>query len=133
MSDHTILVADDSRTVQTLVRRILVEAGYNVLVATNGVEAVRLAKEHRPHLIVLDIEMPEMDGYGVCDALKQLGAPWENLPIIFLTQVESNALELLGVQLGAYLPKPTNSDRLLETVSRFLPTTMPNEQSLSGV
>ena len=118
MSQLKVLVTDDSRTVRTLVRRILVDAGYEVLVASNGLEAVELAKEHLPQLVVLDIEMPELDGYGVCDALKQMGEPWSKLPIIFLTNVESHALELLGVQMGAYLPKPIDAERLLESVSK---------------
>ncbi len=128
MPQLRVLVTDDSRTVRTLVRRVLVDAGYDVLVASNGVEAVQLAKEQRPHLVVLDIEMPELDGYGVCDALKQMGDPWAKLPIIFLTNVESHALELLGVQMGAYLPKPIDAERLLESVAKCAATveTAPN-------
>lgn len=130
MSVQKILVVDDSRTVRAIVVRALAEAGYEVITAADGVEAVERAKSDRPDLAVLDICMPFMDGYAVCDELKKLGEPLSRLPIVFLTTVESHALELLGSSLGAYLQKPVQAEELLKVVkgvigdagSRTLPT-----------
>jgi DNA-binding response OmpR family regulator len=65
--------------------------------------------------------MPFLDGYGVCQELKRLGEPWSQVPIIFLTALESHALELLGHELGAYLQKPVCREKLLQTVADVLP------------
>lgn len=116
MSVPKILVVDDSRTVRAVVERTLREAGYSVVTAADGVEAVELAKSERPALAVLDICMPFMDGYAVCDELKQLGEPLNRLPIVFLTSLESHALELLGSTMGAYLHKPVHAEELLRVV-----------------
>ena len=118
MSQPSILLADDSKTVRTLVGRALTYAGYNVICASDGISAVQLAREHRPSLAVLDIVMPGLDGYAVCERLKAMGPPWEDLPIIFLTCVNSKALELLGNAYGAYLRKPVQPDLLLAEIEK---------------
>ena len=120
MSVPKILVVDDSRTVRTVVQRELIEAGYEVITAADGLEAVEKAKTERPELAVLDICMPFMDGYAVCDELEKLGPPLNRLPIIFLTTLESHALELLGNKLGAYLHKPVCSEELLRAVQSVI-------------
>ena len=66
--------------------------------------------------MVLDVVMPELDGYGVCEKLSQLGEQYSHLPIVFLTSVDSHAMELLGREYGAYLHKPVNEAELLSTV-----------------
>ncbi len=120
MSQATILLADDSSTVRTLVDRALTEAGYRVITAEDGASAVELARVHRPDLAILDILMPELDGYGVCEKLKAMGSPWEDLPILFLTCVKSKALELLGNEYGAYLRKPVQTEQLLSAIDKQL-------------
>ncbi len=98
-----ILLADDSKTVRTVVGRALTQPGYNVITAADGVAAVELAREHRPSLAVLDIVMPGLDGYGVCERLKAMGPPWDQLPIVFLTCVNSKALRAIGKCLRGVL------------------------------
>jgi CheY-like chemotaxis protein len=120
MSKPVILVADDSRTLRTLVRRILGEAGYAVALAADGREALELAFRERPDLVVLDIHMPGMDGYEACQELLGYGPPWNQTPIIFLTHAEGPHLSALGTELGAYLRKPVNPDLLIPTVRRLL-------------
>ena len=115
-----ILVVDDSRTVRVQLARILSDAGYETIVASDGKEALALAKEVEPKLMILDIQMPEMDGYTVCQELKTMPAPCNQLPVVFLTCLESRALDLLGDAMGAYLRKPVVRDDLLETVTRFV-------------
>ena len=112
-----ILVADDSRAVRVQMRRALAGAGYSVLEATNGIEALQVAGTEPPDLAIIDIIMPSLDGFGVCDHLKRMGPPWDRMPIVFITRCESQAVELLGKQWGAYLPKPVNLDKLLEVIN----------------
>lgn len=119
-SAKTVLVADDSLTVLRLIERTLREAGYRVVVAEDGRKAVETALRIRPDLIVLDINMPELDGYGVCHELLA-DKTWDGAtPVIFLTSADAPHLATLGDQLGAFLSKPTEPDLLLNTVASLL-------------
>jgi DNA-binding response OmpR family regulator len=115
-----ILVVDDSSTVRLQLRRILSQAGYDVAVVSSGRAAVESVGQVGPQLMILDIQMPDMDGYAVCQELKRIGDPWDKLPIIFLTSLQSHALSLLGSEMGAYLRKPVCPSELLSTVARFV-------------
>ena len=117
MTGATILVADDSRTIRVQVRRILTTAGYDVIEASTGQEALDRIDEQHPSLAVVDINMPGVDGYEVCQTLQERGTPWNEIPIVLLTSLNSNALELLGDELGAYLRKPVQADELLDAVN----------------
>lgn len=116
----TVMVADDSRTVLRLIDRTLRDAGYSVLLADDGRKAVDLALEKKPDLIVLDINMPELDGYGVCHELLANPAWDGSTPVIFLTSADAPHLETLGNQLGAFLAKPTEPELLLRTIGTLL-------------
>ena len=120
MKRATILMADDSATVRTQLRQALEGQGHEVLLACDGREAVLKMQEKLPDLAILDITMPELDGYEVCQQIKRMGPPWSRVPIIFLTSCTSHALELLGEQWGAYVPKPVSDKRLLEVSSALL-------------
>lgn len=119
MSMLKVLVADDSRTIRIQLTQILSKAGYEVVTASDGRQAVDQIISESPFLVILDINMPELDGYGVCQAMKSMADPWQQLPVIFLTTLRSHALELLGRELGAYLQKPVNPAELLEVVEVF--------------
>jgi CheY-like chemotaxis protein len=127
MARQSILLADDSQTVRTLVGRALTHAGYTVISANDGVSAVQMAREHRPALAILDVVMPGLDGYAVCERLKAMGPPWDDLPIIFLTCVNSKALELLGKAYGAYLRKPVQPDLLLAEIEKQIALALEND------
>ena len=116
LSGKKILVVDDSRTIRTLLQQLLTQAGYEVVLAGDGDEGLRLVAVERPDLLILDIQMPGMDGYTLCQSVKQMDEPWCSLPVIFITSLESNALSLLGNQMGAYLKKPLCRDPVLEAV-----------------
>ena len=128
-----ILVADDSHTIRVVVEQTLAGRGYDVVTVTNGKEAIDFARHDCPDLLVLDILMPEMDGYAVCEQLQEMGEPWSRLPIVFFSRIKSHALELLGKQFGAYIVKPVTADALLETISQFVaPSEEPDvKQALS--
>lgn len=120
MAQPRILVADDSTTIRLQICRALSGAGYAVLEATNGLAAVRLASSEPIQLAVLDIDMPYLDGFGVCQEIKHMGPPWSKIPIVFLTASRSHALEMLGEQLGAYVQKPISANELLQVVQSLL-------------
>ncbi|MBT4866132.1 MAG: response regulator [Planctomycetaceae bacterium] len=116
MTGTTILVADDSRTIRVQVRQILTTAGFDVVEAGTGQEALEQIEDQHPSLAIVDINMPDVDGYELCQTLQERGAPWKDIPIVLLTSLNSHALELLGDELGAYLRKPVQPEELLEAV-----------------
>ncbi len=120
MTSPRILVVDDSTTIRLLLKRTLVSAGYDVTIANDGLQALDIAKSGCPDLAILDIRMPFLDGYGVCQEFKAMGPPWSDVPIVFLTTLNSHALELLGDEMGAYLKKPVCPDDLLQIVRQFV-------------
>ncbi len=119
MSVPKLLIVDDCQSIRLTVQRILLQAGYEVITAADGIEAIERLQEE-PSLIVLDVEMPGMDGYGVCEKLRELGIDHQRLPIVFLTCLESKALELLGREFGAYLKKPVQPGELVSVVQKQL-------------
>lgn len=114
-----LLVVDDSQSVRLRVNRILSEAGYEVIMACDGLEAIEKLHES-PKLVVLDVNMPGLDGYGVCEKIRELGFEHKDMPVVFLTSLESKALELLGREFGAYLNKPICEQQLLTVVGQQL-------------
>lgn len=116
-SKPTILVADDSRSVRVHVKQRLTEAGFAVVLAENGREAIAQIAEHDPDAAILDINMPELDGYAVCQQLDYINS---RMPVIFLTGVEANAVKMLGDRMGAYLAKPVCGEQLVQAVRDVL-------------
>jgi CheY-like chemotaxis protein len=103
-----ILVADDDKTIQSLLRVTLERSGYLVESAVNGVDAVRLALERRPSLILMDVKMPLMDGFEAVVKLRENLAT-ARIPVIFLTAAAMEPSDTVrGFDLGAddYLHKP---------------------------
>jgi OmpR family response regulator RpaB len=116
MHQAKILVADDSRAVRVCLERTLRAAGFDVVLACDGLQAVQAVREIGPDLVILDIQMPEMDGYAACDQILKINP----LPIVFLTKDLAPHLSMLGDQLGAYLPKPADEEKLVTTVRKLL-------------
>ena len=119
-SAGTVLVIDDDPAARALTHRLLSREGYRVIEAADGPAGLRLAKEHRPDLITLDVLMPGMDGWAVLSALKadpDLAAT----PVILQTILEDRNL---GFALGAaeYLTKPIDRKQLAALVKRYVPS-----------
>jgi signal transduction histidine kinase len=112
-----ILVVDDTLTSLNLITEILKISGYSVLQAECGEQAIVLAQEFMPDLILLDIRMPGMDGYEVCRRLKA-DARTRDVPITFLSALDDKAALLEGFRLGAvdYIAKPYHLDEVLARV-----------------
>lgn len=117
----TILVIDDERDLANLVRRALEKEGFDVILADDGASGLRIAREHRPNLVVLDLTMPGMDGLEVCRALR--GDPRHaHLPIIVLSARASANDRVTGLEVGAddYLIKPFLPRELVARVNAVL-------------
>jgi CheY-like chemotaxis protein len=118
MSAH-ILVVEDSQTQAAQLKMVLERAGDLVVqLAHNGVDGLRLAQEEPPDLIVLDVVLPDMDGYQVCRRLKRDPATMD-IPVIMLTEKSSANATASGLQAGAddYIPKDIfASEHLIETL-----------------
>jgi len=110
----TILIADDNANVRTLVKDYLIEKGYRVATAENGREAIFVARHEKPDLILLDIMMPEMDGYEFIPAYRKES----DTPIILLTAKLEESDKVLGLELGAddYVTKPFGMRELLARI-----------------
>lgn len=121
MRSKRIVVADDSLTLRTYVRRILIESGFtDIAVVRDGDEAIESVEQQCPDLAILDINMPGMDGFGVLQQLKDMGPPYDAIPVILLTRDESHALKTLGAHVGAFLHKPVSPEVLTDTVQTIL-------------
>jgi DNA-binding response OmpR family regulator len=114
----TILVVDDNERLRTLVKSYLVQEGYQVVTAGDGREALFVAREENPDLIVLDIMMPEMDGYEFMRAHRKE----RETPIIMLTAKIEETDALLGLELGAddYIAKPFSMRMLAARIRAVL-------------
>jgi len=117
----TILVADDDLGVRLSISDYLETTGYSVISAENGKVALEMVEEYRPHLIVTDIMMPQMDGYEFVRQVRQRPAS-RLTPVIFLTSRGSKEERIIGYQMGCdfYLPKPFDMDELRAMVRNLL-------------
>jgi chemosensory pili system protein ChpA (sensor histidine kinase/response regulator) len=115
----TVLVVDDSITICELVQLHLETAGYDVLLAADGTDAIELVMTRKPDLAIVDIEMPDLSGDEFVAALRSNEAT-KDIPVIFLSSHEDLAehAKLLGAV--AYLQKPVLADRLLEVVALYV-------------
>lgn len=133
MVGKTVLVVDDDVKTVELVKLYLERDGYQVLTAYDGIEALRLARESRPDLIVLDLMLPDIDGLEVCRTLRHES----DVPIIMLTARTTDQDKLTGLDLGAddYLTKPFSLKELaarVRAVLRRLPGERGPEEIKSG-
>jgi DNA-binding response OmpR family regulator len=116
-----ILIAEDNAEIRTLVSSILVEEGHKVGVAQNGQQALDMIMADAPDVLVLDIMMPQMDGYTVLKEIKSAGSR-EGMKILILTAKTSETDWVRGYKLGAdaYLTKPFDTDELVNGIEDLL-------------
>ena len=119
--NNTLLIIDDEATVINLISDFLNEQGIEIMVAKNGLDGISRAKNGQPDLILLDIRMPEMDGYEVCHQLK-LDETTRDIPIIFMTGLTELDDKLKAFAVGGvdYVTKPFQRSELLARVSVHL-------------
>jgi len=113
-----ILIVEDEEILREIMKDYLLNEGYNVLEAMDGKEALSIFEEHEVHLIILDIMLPELDGWTVCRRIRKKS----NVPIIMLTARVDEDDTLLGFELGAddYVTKPYSPPILLARAKRLI-------------
>jgi two-component system alkaline phosphatase synthesis response regulator PhoP len=118
MTKRKILVVDDEPKIVELIRLYLEKDGYRVLAATDGLEALELARRKRPDLVLLDLMLPGLDGLDVCRILQDES----DVPIIMLTAKTTDEDKLIGLELGAddYVTKPFNPREVVARVRAVL-------------
>jgi two-component system chemotaxis sensor kinase CheA len=118
---HSVLVVDDALTVRELQRSILARAGYQVRVARDGVEALSSLAEQPADLVMTDIEMPNMDGFALTEAIRANPA-LSNIPVLILTSRSSDADHRRGLEVGAdgYIVKSGFDERSLVAAAERL-------------
>jgi len=117
----SILVVDDEPDQLEVVKTILSEAGFSVDITTNGFEALKLVEKSLPGLIIVDANMPKMNGFALCESLRRAPAT-AGIPIIMLTGLAGNLSRMNGLLHGAsaYMTKPYKIDELITRVNELM-------------
>jgi twitching motility two-component system response regulator PilG len=124
MSDAVVLVVDDSPTVRKIVQLTLQREGIRVVAASDGLGALAAVSDYQPDLILLDIMLPHMDGYSICQIVRK-NPDFRDTPIIMLSGRDGLFDKMRGRLAGSteYLTKPFDSHELAQTVRRHLAAT----------
>lgn len=119
--DIKILLVDDEQDILEIVGYNLAQEGYKIVTATNGKEAIATAKKERPHLIIMDVMMPEMDGMEACENIRKI-PELNNVIITFLTARNEDYSQVAGFDAGAddYIAKPIKPKLLISKVKALL-------------
>lgn len=122
----TIMIVEDEQILREIIKDYLLEEGYEVLEADDGKKALALFQEHELDLIILDIMLPELDGWSVCKRIRKVS----NVPIIMLTARSDEDDTLMGFELGAddYVTKPYSPAILLARAKRLLESRQTRDQ-----
>ena len=126
MSPKPILLIEDNEQNRYLVTFLLVRHGYPVLAATDGQQGIDMAQAHAPSLILLDLQLPTMDGYSVARALRNIEELRE-IPIIAVTSyaMSGDREKAMASGCNGYLEKPIDPDRFVAQIAQFLPASSP--------
>jgi len=117
----TILIVDDEPNIVVPLQFLMEKNGYQALVAQSGEEALEAVSKYSPDLVLLDIMLPGIDGFEVCEIVK-LNPEWKHIKIIFLTAKGRDVDIAKGMVLGAdeYIAKPFSNKQIVESVKRLL-------------
>jgi len=121
-----VLVIDDEPDLSAMVKKNLEKEGFDVDIAYNGQEGIEKIQESPPDIVVLDVMMPEKDGFAVCKELKS-NDEYADIPIIMLTAVAEHVSSTryshyggMSMEADDYLPKPSSAEEITESVKRLL-------------
>lgn len=118
-NQQPILVVDDDEVILSTLALFLADEGYDVVVASNGKEALERAKHEHPRLILLDMKMPVMDGWAFAAAYREQPGP--HAPIIVMTAARDARARAAEIAADGYLAKPFDLDRLLDLMRQHAP------------
>jgi CheY-like chemotaxis protein len=116
-----ILVIEDNEDNIRLVDYVLRAHGYEPLLATSGADGVRLALEHRPDLVLLDIRMPHMDGYEVVARLKAAGLDGTRIVALTASAMVGDREHIVAAGFDGYIQKPIDPETFIAEIEHFLP------------
>jgi PAS domain S-box-containing protein len=121
MTTDTIFIVDDEPAILRLLKATLLDAGYQAMIAQEGVSALQHIEQFKPDLILLDVMMPGLDGFEICRRLKA-NPQTQHIPVIFMTALEDTINEVKGFQLGAvdYIIKPFQAQMVLARIKTHL-------------
>jgi DNA-binding response OmpR family regulator len=116
-----ILIVEDDPSFSRAINHIIQKEGYDVITASNGLTGLRMAKDDKPDLLILDVMLPGLDGFEICSRLRN-EPQTAKLPIIMLSAKGQDADKTTGLKVGAneYLTKPVNRELLLEKMTSLL-------------
>lgn len=115
---YKILVVEDEKLISDIIKFSLEKEGYQVITAYDGIEAIKLYEERKPDLVLLDIMLPNKDGFEVCKEIRKI----DNKPIIMLTAKDTEIDKVLGLEIGAddYVTKPFSNRELMARIKALL-------------
>jgi two-component system, chemotaxis family, chemotaxis protein CheY len=118
---HTVLAVDDSPSIRTLVSHVLAQAGFNVVLAEDGLDALAHAREKPFDLVLTDINMPNLDGIGLIKELRELPT-YKFVPLLVLTTESGTEMKMRGKAAGAtgWIVKPFEPEQLVATIRKVL-------------
>ena len=118
---HSILIVDDEPNIVLSLEYLMKQANYDVRVARDGQEALRAVEERRPDLVLLDVMLPKLDGFSVCQTIRD-NPDWKDVRVILLTARGRDIEREKGMALGAddYITKPFSTREVVERVRQFL-------------
>ncbi len=131
----TVLTIDDDAAITELLAMLLRTHGYEVITANNGDEGVKAIEEKNPHIVILDLMMPDVDGWQVCKNVRK----FSNVPIVILSAIDDPSMIASALDAGAddYLVKPVSSSILIAHLNRLIRRTgsleMPNGSAMYSV
>ncbi len=133
-SNYKILIVDDEKDVREILKYNISNEGYKVFTAGNGEEALKVIKAKKPHLIILDVMMPVMDGYQTCSEIRKLPAN-NNTIIVFLSARNEDYSQIIGFEAGGddYVTKPVNPKVLLSRIKALLKRRKKNEKEENDI
>lgn len=122
-----IMIIDDNEQLQNELGNMLTSNGYSITKSREFSDIPKLVKQESPHLILLDINLPQDDGFKICTEIRS----FSNVPIIFITSRNTNIDEIMGITLGGddFITKPYNTQILLARISSLLKRAYPNENT----
>ncbi|MEW9124778.1 MAG: response regulator [Thermotaleaceae bacterium] len=123
-----ILVVEDEKNIVLSLKMLLQKGGYEVIVATDGINALKMAQEQKPDLILLDILLPKLNGYLVCEALKD-EMETKHIPIVIISAKTQKEDIDKAFAVGAldYIVKPFTHDQIKNVVNKYLKEVVSNE------
>ncbi|NRF89879.1 response regulator transcription factor [Paenibacillus frigoriresistens] len=132
-SDGKVLVVDDEPNIAEVVRLYLEHSNYEAIILPRGQEVLRTIINEKPNLVLLDIMLPDISGYELCEQIRKMDAPFHQTPIIFLTAKGESIDKLRGFNLGVddYLVKPFDPNELIARIKAVLRRTIQVSTELS--